>query len=162
MALTTYYIENRDYTAKEVVSVINNYNTNTWGKVAYYCFGPLLIIASYILDQEKNAVYTTKDATDVKYSGVELTNFINAFSKLNNTFSKDYVSDKDEIVNKLFNHEYNTPFVLTQDETGYFSWPGAVLLANKEEVMKNFSVEIKSNDMVLVDNEMQTSDIYHN
>jgi len=31
--------------------------------------------------------------------------------------------------------------VLTYDQTGYFNWPYAVLMANKEDVAKQFNVE---------------------
>ncbi|MCE2993201.1 MAG: hypothetical protein ACK5WS_06135 [Alphaproteobacteria bacterium] len=85
-------------------------------------------------------MFAIKDVPDSRYSGLEITNFLNDFGQ-SSMIRLGYTGKKKEIAQKLFNHEYDHKEVLTYDQTGYFNWPYAVLMANKEDVAKQFNVE---------------------
>lgn len=165
MALRTQYIENRDYSAQETCDIImthNIFNSQTLS---------LSILLAVITSSIKLGILTNiplmlndmissmkiKDSLpDTKYSGVEITNFLNEFGKLS-MIRPGYTEKKLDLVKKLFNHEYNTKDVLTYDQIGYTNWPAAVLMSNKEDVEKQFIQN--PNDMPLVSDLDTTSDV---
>ena len=142
----TFYIqkiENRDYSAAETISIINNY---------YPCTLKSILFGS----GSDSAIELPAAAGSNQYSGIEITNFINACGKLD-SYSANYAEEKTNLATKLFNNEYHTQDVLTRDiadELGFFTWKPAVLEATKEDVAKHFE-ELTQKNAAPVQNEEQ-------
>ena len=139
MALRTQYIENRDYSAQDALYIMNHYNIISFASL----FNP-----TYIDNHLSNL---PEGVEGNKYSGIEITNCLNDFAKLS-VISFEYKDEKAKFITKLFNHEYNTQDVLTQDQVSFFSWPAAVLQATKEDVAKHFE-ELAQKNAASVQNE---------
>ncbi len=115
MSLSTYYVQNRDYSLEEVGDKFRCMSINYVIYTAKYSAAPLnLSIPSDVLNN--------------RYSGIEVVNFLNEYKQA-------YDGPKmHEAVNKFINHKYDKTTSLTLDDTGWFKWPIAVLCAYKEDL----------------------------
>ena len=97
LSFRTPYIENRDYSHKEIIDIINKYNESKAGLFAI--FFPLDVALMRI--KLKNDKIGYHLAPDITYSGIEFVNFLNEFAKLSVWTDLWYNSNKNEVVNKL-------------------------------------------------------------
>jgi hypothetical protein len=150
MAIFTHYIENKDYNAREVIEKWVWYNAGKefLASLAHVVTFP---ISFPLLMYYGQWVYDSRMFPQEKYTGVELTNFINELSELSPILPW-YSLQKGDLILKLAAHEFDKTECLTYDDYGWFNWPGAVLKAHKEDLpaYKNGSNDLADEALPLV------------